>query len=82
MCSLEPSLLADLISTGIMSNSDVIGKKHTYGVQSHIKKAVAMWGRWSSCKTQDSGSRGPGFESCLDRPIFLSRKFVPCLLKE
>ena len=36
-----------------------------------------MWGRWSSGKTQESGSRGPGFESRPDHRIFLSKKFVP-----
>ena len=35
------------------------------------------WGRWSCGKTQDSGLRGPGFETRPDRRIFFSKIFVP-----
>ena len=44
MCSLEPSLLADVINTGILLNSGVIGKKHTDGVQSHKKRLLLCGG--------------------------------------
>ena len=33
-----------------------------------------MWGRWSSGKTQDSESRGPGFEPAQNHQIFLSQE--------
>ena len=41
---------------------------------------LIKWGRWSSGKTQDFGSRGPGLESHQDHRIFLSKNIIPAPL--